>query len=65
MLYAVGTKIDLRYMNKVQEKPAPDAARKPTLYPAGTTLSFIKMASGMVVTKITEPSLALRVTVSA
>ena len=67
MLYAVGTHIDLSYMNETGLKPVTEIVRdgRPRLYEAGTTFAFLKMAGGMIVTKITEPSIALRVSVGA
>jgi hypothetical protein len=56
MLYAVGTHIDLRYLNEQKVEQAqvqPEARRQPAGYPVGTKILFVRNLSELTVLKIT------------
>lgn len=61
MLYAVGTYIDLRYMNS-ENVPAKrtEVKSEHRLYSVGTRIIFLNMIDELSVLKITKPSIALR-----
>jgi hypothetical protein len=67
MTYDVGTHIDLRYLNSgiqgAEFEPAVHTRSHDRLYESGTTFKFLKMKAGLIVTSITEPTIALRVSV--
>jgi hypothetical protein len=52
MLYPVGTKIDLRYLNETAVEDRPET-RKPVFYPVGTKIIFLNIKQSLEVLKVT------------
>lgn len=59
MLYAVGTKIDLR--DATQSHIVDGPKRSYDTHIPGTKISFLKMAEGLIVMNVNEPPIQLRV----
>lgn len=63
-MYDVGTHFDFKTGRiTLPGEPVFQAAEPERQYEAGTVFSFLKMKAGLIVTSITEPSIALRVSV--
>lgn len=58
MLYAVGSKIDLREIQPETDEPVHESYDQ---YMPGTKISFLKMVQGMTILNVNEPPLSLRV----
>ncbi len=66
MLYTVGDHIDLSHLNTPQQREKRLALSEhvralPTTMPAGTKVSFLKMATGLIVMSVAEPPMVLSV----
>lgn len=59
MTYAVGTHIDLRYLNELKPQPKPEADYRTAAYIPGTRVLFVKNLHTKNVLKVTNKLLVV------